>query len=378
MTGVLLFDWTEGGHHSVYLRRAVEALRDSCRVVVAAPERERVQMDALGAEFISLGDARPADDPDGDARKRSKGLAETELSLFSTAIRRSRVDRAIHLYADPVLRHLVRRPRFDVPVDILMFFPTWHYPSTFGDQLSKGERARALFREGLVRRWRTRRDAGTTYTLDEVCTRRWAAQRGRPVAWLPEPPVAAPDEATARAGCVVYGALSRHKGLPLVAAALEAAGQGLQVTIAGTVAPDLGDSIDDLLLRMRSGGAQVDLRARRHSEAEGLELLGSASCAVLAYPRHIGMSRVLVEAASVGTPVVTNNFGLLGYLVRQHHLGDVVACDDPLQLAGSLRAFSDPTRAEIHSAALRNFSARYSEASFRRALMPGRMGSVNT
>jgi hypothetical protein len=68
-------------------------------------------------------------------------------------------------------------------------------------------------------------------------------------------------------------------------------------------------------------GARVELRPRLHSEVEGLRALASARCALLPYHRHSGMSRVLLEACSAGTPVIADNFGLLGYLVRTHGPG---------------------------------------------------------
>jgi hypothetical protein len=48
---------------------------------------------------------------------------------------------------------------------------------------------------------------------------------------------------------------------------------------------------------MRGKWYRRDVRPHRHSEIDGLKMLAAANCAVLPYPYHAGMSRVLVERA---------------------------------------------------------------------------------
>jgi glycosyltransferase involved in cell wall biosynthesis len=122
---------------------------------------------------------------------------------------------------------------------------------------------------------------------------------------------------------------------------------------------------------MSANGVDVDVRPYHHSELEGLELLAGATCALLPYPGHSGMSRVLLEASSVGTPVIAHEFGLLGHLVRVNKLGLSVDCRDPRALRTALVTLSDPARSAAYAGALNGFSARYSPESFRAALVSG-------
>jgi Glycosyl transferases group 1 len=99
------------------------------------------------------------------------------------------------------------------------------------------------------------------------------------------------------------------------------------------------------------------------AQDDGTYGLASANCAVLPYPHHAGMSRVLVQACSVGTPVVAHHFGLLGHLVRTHGLGLSVDCTDPRALREAVLTLADPTQPAAHAEALRAF-ARYTPDRF--------------
>ena len=102
----------------------------------------------------------------------------------------------------------------------------------------------------------------------------------------------------------------------------------------------------------------MDVRARSHTEVEGLAVLGAARCAVLPYPRHAGMSRVLVESAATGTPVVAHDWGLLGHLVRTHGLGVTVDSSDAAALRTAVLSLSETDAQRRYAHALARFAAR--------------------
>ena len=58
---LLLFDWAQGGHHPIYIRRFAEALTSSMEISVADPDSTLTELADLQAEMIPLGRARPAD-----------------------------------------------------------------------------------------------------------------------------------------------------------------------------------------------------------------------------------------------------------------------------------------------------------------------------
>jgi glycosyltransferase involved in cell wall biosynthesis len=62
------------------------------------------------------------------------------------------------------------------------------------------------------------------------------------------------------------------------------------------------------------------------------------------YQRHVGMSAILVRAATAQKPVLSCNYGLMGELTHRHSLGLAVDAEQPKQIANGLRQFlrADP------------------------------------
>jgi glycosyltransferase involved in cell wall biosynthesis len=367
---IALFDWTADGHHPIYVRRFAETFAGFSEVVVAAPDQVLATLADLDVEIRSLGEPRPREDHSRGLRRQAAALAERELDLLEAVAAEARVDHLIHLYGDWVLRRILRRPPLALPTTIAFFFPTRHYPKAFGSRLSARERARGLLFDFLVQRWRRRPEAHAVLGLDPVAVERWSRSRGAPAYWLPEPPVPALEERPAeRSGCVLYGALSHHKGVGLLARAMADGPATVPVTLAGPVQPEFRGELDRAVAEMRAAGVSVELRSRLHGELAGLGMLAAARCALLPYPRHTGMSRVLLEAASVGTPVIVNDFGLLGDLVRRHGIGLAVDCADPAALRAAIeRLAGDPDAPAAYADSLGTFAARYSPELFAEAV----------
>jgi glycosyltransferase involved in cell wall biosynthesis len=339
---ILLFDWTTGGHHTLYLARTAAALARSTDVVVAAPESARSDVEDAQTKFISLGHARPSEDLRRPMRPQFDRLAARELDLLDATIRQARPDAVVHMYADPILRTIVRRPRFRIPIHLLLFFPLAHYGPVFGDRLTLAEQRRARLREFAVAAWRLRPDAGTVLSLDPYAIARWRRRPGAGAMWFSEPPPAKPAGLPGRReGVTLFGALSRHKGVTRFADAVAADAHGLRVCLAGTVAPEIRSELEAAIDAMRKAGADVEVRLWRHDEQESLALLRRSGCVVLPYPRHLGMSRVLLESVAMGSPVVASAFGLVGHLAKVAQLGEVVDSQRALALNAAMRRVLD-------------------------------------
>ena len=367
---VLLFDWTTGGHHPIYAQRFVDAFHEHCDLAVAFPDEISERVRGPAVQELALGSPRPPVDADRPLAAQHRELAERELDLLIDAVHQAAPDHVIHLYADPILRRLVVRRALPVPTTLCVFFPRAHYPRSFDSPLRAREKARAWFLEALVARWRRREDAHALFTLDEVAARRWSRRRGAPSYWLPEPPVegvgARVDE---RSGFVVYGTLADRKGIDLVSRAISVAPTPIEVILAGEVECGYQARLMELVAGMQRSGAIVDLRLRRHSEDEGLDVLAGASCTLLPYLDHYTTSRVLLESATVGTPVIAHERGLLGHLVRTHGLGVTVDCSDASSFRDALLHMSQPDVAMSYSGAMARYAARFTPDRFRSAVL---------
>jgi glycosyltransferase involved in cell wall biosynthesis len=367
---IALFDWSRGGHHALYLRRFVEVVQRRADVLVVAPDETMDQLADLSIQEVRLESARPKLPRNRPFEPQRRRILDEEVRLLAGVARDQHPDLIVHLYADAVLSHLVRRPRLPIPVAVLIFYPRAHYPTAFGTHLSPSERARAWGKERIVAAWRRRADALAVLTLDEEAARRWARRSGAPAHWIPEPPVANESiEGVPRSGCVIYGALAERKGLDLLARAIAVRPTSISITIAGEASKSFLPTLEKHVLEMRRYGATVEARPYRHSEAEGLRVLARGRCAVLPYPRHDGMSRVLLEACAVGTPVIVHDRGLLGYLVRRYELGRVVDCTDPRQLRDAIAELTRDGASESYRAALADFALRFSVERFEQAVL---------
>jgi hypothetical protein len=267
---------------------------------------------------------------------------------------------------------LARGRRAPARISVLVFRKASHYPLRFRSHLFPFELRRELMFDAWLALWRQRPDAGAALLFDEYAAR-WARRwPGAPAVWLPEAPVHMPDgivaNGGARRGVALTGALDWRKGLHSLADAIAIEPTDTRVTLAGRPVAGYEQTLAELVEQMRAAGAEVDLRDRWIDGAEYLSVLAGAKVVAAPYPRHRGMSRLIVEAAAAGTPVVADRYGLLGRLVREHRLGLVVDCERPLEFRRALDALL-ADGSSVDRDALRRFAGRYTEEGFRNALL---------
>ena len=368
MSRLLLFDWIEGGHHEEYLSYAARVLRGHADVAVAAPESARARLEPE-AEFVSLGDPRPAPGDDG-----LSPVLTAERDAFFDAIRRARATHALHMFADELVPLLAReRRRAPARVSVVVFRKASHYPLRFRSHLYWFELRRELGFDAWLTLWRQRPDAGAALLFDEYAVRLAGRWPGAPVVWLPEAPVEVPEGVVPHAsgerrGIALTGALDWRKGIHSLADAIAIEPTDARVTLAGRPVRGYEGTLAEHVARMRGAGAEVDLRDRWVDGREYLSVLAQAKVVAAPYPRHRGSSRLIVEAAAVGTPVVADRYGLMGRQVREHRLGLAVDSERPLELRRALDTLLADGAAVDHEA-LRRFAGRYTEEGFRKALL---------
>jgi glycosyltransferase involved in cell wall biosynthesis len=368
---VLLFDWISGGHHEPLMARFAEALSESTEVCVAAPDEALAKMGPLPATVIPLGSPRPTIDDSRHFSREKRRVGQLEVRLMRAAALDCAATHVLHVFADGTVRWLLREPPMPARVSLLLFRPRAHYPALYESPLRFQERVAGLALDRGVWRWMSRSDAQIVLTYDEAAASRWAKRYGARAQWLTEPAVretSGKDAGDHRTGYILAGSLSARKGIELLAAAAEVRRWAVPVRLMGAVDPGYTASFREAAARIRSSGAEVEVCDSWQSNAEYLAHLGRACCSIIAYPRHIGMSRVLLESAAVGTPIVAHNWGLLGHLVKSFGLGIATDCRDPVAFRSALDRFAEPHDRLQYAQALAAFAATYSEASFRERL----------
>lgn len=80
------------------------------------------------------------------------------------------------------------------------------------------------------------------------------------------------------------------------------------------------------------------------------------------YQRHVGMSAVLVRAATAGKPVISSEFGLMGEITRRSKLGFAIDSSKPIEIAKAMNNFLGNGSLELFSQSEMKLFAKQNKA----------------
>jgi len=144
---------------------------------------------------------------------------------------------------------------------------------------------------------------------------------------------------------LLTGAISRYKGviefLNALREALKYSGLKDQacIVIAGKVVSDVRRDVYNLVsdIQTQYPEAPIFLIDRLLTDEEFVSLISSSDVVCLPYGKVPTTSGLLMHAAACGKPVFAYDFGIVGELVRKHHLGVLYNRPDPEVMATALR-----------------------------------------
>lgn len=107
------------------------------------------------------------------------------------------------------------------------------------------------------------------------------------------------------------------------------------------------------------------------SREKVIELMATSSAVVVPSICYENFPKVIVEAFSVGTPVIASNLGALGELVEEGHTGLLFCAGDPVSLIASLRRAQacQSSMSRLGRNALEEYERKYTPAANYRKLM---------
>jgi glycosyltransferase involved in cell wall biosynthesis len=230
----------------------------------------------------------------------------------------------------------------------ILFRPSVHYGEIGPYSPSDAERRRDRRKDVLYRRMLANPALDRVLSLDPFfpAYARSHYPHGGKVHALPDPahpPVASASIAepppAGRVGFLLFGYLAERKGPLAVLDALAllpaAVARRVAVTFAGRVDPALRESLEQRRQALASTQPDLWLRIddRRLDSGELAALVDRSDVVLAPYQRFVGSSGVLLWAARAGRPVLAQEFGLIGRLTRDHHLGIAVDSGNPAKLA---------------------------------------------
>jgi glycosyltransferase involved in cell wall biosynthesis len=333
---IMLVDLWAGGHNARYFDRFATALDDHS-VIAVGPRGVMAQRTVPTWRSVAVPLARSAP-VYGRPEESWQASIAREAELIERLAAVHRPDLIIHLFADHLVPCAGRLANV-ASTALLVLFPCDHYPAEFGSELTEEEAARGRQLSEGVAAFRSAQGAACVFTLDPVAAGLWGRGPGAPAVWLPEPWVDGAVAADRPRGTdlLFFGALAHRKGLDHLTRALLFKDSGRSLVVAGWVEQDgYTEVLNQRIRQLREAGIRAELRLGRLDERGCLEMLHDSGVAVLPYPRHFGMSRVLLEATHVTTPVVVNAFGLLGHLVEAYGIGVTTDVTEPALLSSAL------------------------------------------
>ncbi len=238
----------------------------------------------------------------------------------------------------------------------ILFRPSVHYPALGSRRTRWQERIRDARKAILYRLMLLNGALRVALTLDPYFPA-YAAQHyrnGEKIIAVPDPAhppvnVTAEDNQIAdsvppnRIMLFLFGHLTERKG---VLALLEAVrilpssiANRIAIVLAGKIERSIRNDVEDRCRGLEVQQPDVWLRVedRRVSAGELDSLMRRCDVVLAPYQRFVGSSGVLLWAARAGKPLLTQDFGLVGRLVRDYQLGLAVDCSDPRTLADAIR-----------------------------------------
>ena len=237
------------------------------------------------------------------------------------------------------------------PIAGVLFRPSVHYRTLGKYQPSSAERLRDLRKDLLYRLTLRNPCVRAVLSLDPFFPAHAESHynHGIKVRALPEPPIMVQSDGDAapaidfappgRVGLLLFGYLTERKGPLEVLDALRLLPTHISkrtaLLLAGRIDPTIHSAIKERCAALARERPELWVRIEdRWLNRAELEILVARSDVVLApYQRFVGSSGVLLWAARAGRPVLAQEFGLIGKLTRDNHLGIAVDSGDPAQLA---------------------------------------------
>ncbi len=273
----------------------------------------------------------------------------------------------------------------------ILFRPTTHYRSLGPYHPRGGERVRDLRKAILYRLMLLNHAVRAVLTLDPYFPGH-AAQHyrgGEKVMAVPDPahpPINATMEDVRLAGLippnrvafVLFGFLTERKGVLALLDSLrmvpDSAASRIAIMVAGKVDNDIRDEVTEMCRRLAVTQPHLWLHVedRRLSSGEIDALVRRSDVVLAPYQRFAGSSGVMMWAARAGKPLLTQEFGLIGRLVRDYELGIALDTSNPRTLAyGIERMTVRGPLAFINRRSAQDFAAARTPQHFATAVFAG-------
>lgn len=366
---LMLFDLSINGHHPAYIQHLIQwwgknGLPFALDIVVSPKfiEKHSDVVD-LAAQYhhCSICFIPIEVQEEKDLKPRNLGGIKRihrsfqEWKLLCRYAKKLKSDHCLILYFDPYQLSLIFAEPSPCPISGIYFRPTFHYQDFIQCRLTWRDHIQQVKEKLLLKQLFRNSKLKILFSLDPFVVN-YIEKIKKQVQILPLPdPVVKTSVSSLqivqlreklrvekeRKICLIFGALTGRKGI--------------YETLDSIV--NLSDEIQKKICILLVGQANLQDQKRIASKIEEIssvcfvqmisqfEFIGEpevpvyfqmADVILAPYQHHIGMSGILLQAASAGKPVLSSNFGLMGEMVKQHCLGLAIDSSSPLEISKAL------------------------------------------
>lgn len=396
---LLLFDLSIYGHHPSYIQYLIEywekhAIEGRLSIVVSPQflvehcdvceyaNRATVQnikfVPVTSEEVTALA-----------ARKNSftRNLRNfQEWQLFCKYAKALQVDHALVMYLDTYELPIALGMTPPCAISGIYFRPTFHYPHLSGQQPSRRERLQQTWERLLLHRVLHNRQFRNLLSLDPFVPKYINnVPTQASVFHLPDPVrlELSTEHLTEqlnhlrqtlgiesdRKVFLMFGALTARKGIYQVLDSIpllpKTTTQKICLLLVGEADENNRAQINQ---RVDSLCERYPIQIIRHyafvPDADIQLYFHLADIVLATYQRHVGMSGILIWAATTGKPVLSSDYGLMGAIVRKYQLGMSVDSTKPKQVAIGIQRLIDEQSSTICLDTAESFANQNSHQNF--------------
>lgn len=386
---ILLFDTDLRGHHTDYLNYLVEFHQNNpvFELVVVTDERltqrfqRTFQGNSTNLTFIGI----PEETISELHQKNIIARSYYEWQLFCNYARQHTSTHGVLMYFDVFQIGLIASFSSPCPVSGIYFRPDFHYESIGWkvklNSVRKKWMLQLILRKPFVK---------NVFSLDkkaaEVIERLGGTANVLPISdpvksYENSPELVATLKNKLKINSekrvfLLFGFLDERKGIEKVVEAVLQLSviekQSIQIILAGAIEADYQKKIEDLISNNNLSG--VFTTVFKEIRGESIQHFFEMSDYVLAlYQHHVGMSQILVRAAISQKPLISSDFGLMGEIVREKHLGETVNSTDPDKIALAVRKAVDKG-ITADSVAMKSFAEQNSTQAFAETIFGNILG----
>lgn len=374
---ILVFDLEVAGHHAGYIGHLLRYWPDAHAqlTMVVSPEFLSQHNDVVQTETRARITWCPISDQElawYETSKRSLlRYTWAEWRLFCRYAKKAKAEQGLVMYIDRFQLPLALRLPLPCPISGIYFRPKFHYGQFASHRQAEGEQARARREQWLWRSALSRPHVRTLFCLDPFAVEPLNRLAGHKKAGhkkaaenkavhLPDPVEIYANNAgeeerlrtrlgieSGRKVFLLFGALGQRKGIYQVLEALKGLSvehqRQITLLLVGPVTAHDKASVASAVDSLRDH-SMVQLLVNDHFMAdENIQPYFEVADVVLAlYQQHVGMSAILVRAATARRPVLASDYGLMGEMVGKYELGWIVDSTDIDEIAQKMVALLNP------------------------------------